>query len=480
MIRWGRRSDDEAARKEMLHRIAESVHGIEALFDDECRLSWISPSIVRVTGLTPADCLAADDFFALLIHESDQAHSRRMAAQVLEDGQPQDFELRFQRRDREVAWVACHWRRVGPEKDGKWRLRLSAEDIQARKEAEYKLLETVAELRRAQALREHYLARSNDERQRLSALLNLIRLGILFIDQNGRVLYYNRAIIDIWGEQPANENLIGTRECVLQETVRPLLHDPEAYFAHLDEVMRSGNPVSDQYEFSLIDGRILTERCALVEGSQEGHPIGRVWVFEDVTEARRTSARLVELAERDPLTDLYNRRRFHEELERMLAEGERRGTTVGLLSLDLDGFKPVNDVFGHQAGDEVLVGIARRVSAIVRRHEMFFRIGGDEFAMLVPDTDANAVAELAHRLVDAVAGLSFEFEGQSVGVTASIGIALYPGNGGDGEALIAAADEAMYRSKADGRNRWALSDRVGNRSARMPVSNSGSAGRKED
>lgn len=489
MKRWWRQTADDAdsQSEKLLSRIAENVHGVEALFDRDCRLLWISPSIARITGLPPADYVAASDPFSVLVHESDRNHCRRIALQVLSDGLQQDVELRFLRRDREIAWVACHLRRVdsgAQAADDKVWLQLSAEDIQARKEAEYKLLETVAELRRAQALREHYLTRSNDERQRLSALLNLIRLGILVIDQNNRVLYYNRATIDIWDMADA-EHLIGTRESTLQNLVRPLLSDPQAYFAHVDEVLNSSASVSDEFEFALVDGRILTDRSATVEGVQAGQAIGRVWIFEDVTEERRISARLVELAERDPLTNLYNRRRFHEELERMLAEAARHGTAIGLLSLDLDGFKPINDDFGHQAGDEVLIGIAQRVSAIVRRHEMFFRVGGDEFAMLVPDTNPSAVAELAHRLVEGVRELRFEFDGRSAGVTASIGIALFPDHGRSGEALVIAADEAMYRSKAGGRNRWTLAELAAESSdaessARMPLSEPGAAGRSED
>lgn len=480
MILWPKRAaSDEAvnAQDDYCRQVAEGVHGVEALFDEQLRLLWISPSIERVTGYAPADCLVAQDLFALIVHESDRAHCTRAVAQLAADGLPQDFELRFVRRDGETAWVASHWRRV--DSGGHWRLRLSAEDIQARKQTEYKLLETVTELRRAQALREHYLLRSNDERQRLAALLNLIRLGILFMDQDKRVLYYNRAMLEIWG-YPPDAHLIGTRESVVQETVRPQLADPDAYFAHVAEVVERRQSVSDAFEFRLVDGRIVTDRSAVVEGSVEGHGIGRVWIYEDVTEARRISARLIEMAERDPLTNLYNRRRFHEELERTLADASRRGHAVGLLGIDLDGFKPINDAFGHQAGDEVLVRLAERVSRIVRRHEMFFRIGGDEFAMLVPDAQTEELAELAGRLRETVAGLRFCFEGKDAGVTASIGIAVFPDNGLDAEALIAAADEAMYRSKSEGRNRWTLSARTAGESARMPASSSDEPDSREE
>ncbi|HRP77168.1 MAG TPA: PAS domain-containing protein, partial [Rhodocyclaceae bacterium] len=190
------RIDASVRQAELLRAVAEGVHGIEALFDLAGRLIWISPSIERVTGRTPAQCMNADDALALLVHESDLGYCRSMAQKVAQGGAEGEFEIRLVGEDGEVRWIACCWRRI--ETDGAAAgLRMSAEDVQGRKETEYKLLETVAELRRSQALREHYLARSNDERRRLIALLNAIRLGILFMDRDRRVLYYNRAMLDI-------------------------------------------------------------------------------------------------------------------------------------------------------------------------------------------------------------------------------------------------------------------------------------------
>ena len=479
MTPWSRRATNEDSELRLLRQVAEGVNGIEAVFDRDLRLLWISPSIARVTGFTPQQCVEADDVFRLLVHDSDRPYVRRMAAQVASDGLAQDFELRFCRHDGEVVWVASHWRAVAAASEGAVALQLSAEEIQTRKETEYTLLETVTELRRAQALRELYLVRSNDERQRLSALLNLIRLGILFIDRDRRVLYYNRAMLEIWG-YPPDSNLIGTRESVLQSTTAPLLEDAPGYFAHIDEVLDAHQMVSAEYEFRFADGRIVTDRSAVVADALAGHGIGRVWIYEDVTAERRISAQLIAMAERDPLTNIFNRRRFREELERILADAVRRGAAVGLLGIDLDGFKPINDAFGHQAGDEVLIRLVERVASIVRRNEMFFRIGGDEFAVLVPDTRACELSELASRLCEAIADLRFEFDGQSASVTASIGIALYPENGFEAQALIAAADEAMYCSKAGGRNCWTLSARLAAESARMAVSSSDEPDSKKD
>lgn len=453
-----------------LREIAEGVYCVEALFDVSGHLMWISPSIERLTGWKPETCLAAPDALALLVHESDRRYCLRMAQRVAEGSAGEDFEMRLLREDGRICWVACHWRPLGKDSAHPAGLRMSAEDIQARKETEYKLLETVTELRRAQALRERYLARSNDERQRLSALLNVIRLGILFMDRDHRVLYYNRAMLDIWGFPP-DENLIGMRDVVLQSRITELIEQPEAYIEHIDAVLRT-YVVSEPYEVHFRDGRIVTDIAAVVEAIQGRRGIGRVWIYEDVTQQRRTAERLVELAEHDPLTGLFNRRRFHEELTRLLADASRREVQVGLVAIDLDGFKPINDEFGHQAGDEVLVGLARAVGDVIRRNEMFCRLGGDEFGVLVPDTEETELCELARRILEVIEGLRFDFGGRSVGLTASLGIAIFPRHASTSEQLIAVADQAMYRSKSGGRDRWTMAASGGGESARMGTSSS--------
>ena len=459
---------------ELLAEIALGVRSVEAVFRPGLSLRWISPSIEALTGFGAEECVAAADPFDLLVFEDDRVFCRRMAQRVEAEGRAQTFELRLSARDGQTVWVETHWR---PRAGGG--LRLSAEHVQTRKATEFTLLETVAELRRQEALRELYLVRSNDERQRLSALLNLIRLGILFIDQDRRVLYHNRAMLEIWG-YPPDTVLVGCRDAVLKERAPVVLADPTAYLAHIASTVRGKQSISEEYEFHFADGRIVTDRSAVVAGEEAGRRIGRLWIYEDVTLARRTSMQLVELAERDELTGLYNRRRFHEELGRMLADAERRGGRLGLLAFDLDGFKPINDSFGHQAGDEVLVRLAIELGRTVRSNETLFRIGGDEFALLVPEGSADGLRELAHRLVETVGAMRFVFEGREAGVTASVGIARFPDNAREGEALVAAADEALYRAKSAGRNRAEVSGRRGDESARMPSSNPDEPASRED
>ncbi|NTV09583.1 MAG: diguanylate cyclase [Zoogloea sp.] len=437
-------------RPDMFRLLAESAHDMQAWFSPDGKLVWVNAALERLTGVAPEECLAAHEFAELVVYEQDRPYFRQRMREVLAADTPQAFELRFQHKRGHQSWMACNLQACRAPDGGLSGVRASAECVDARKETEFRLLETVAELRRARALSEHYLRRSEDERSRLVSLLDVVRLGILFMDPGHRVVYCNRSLQDIWG-LASDENIVGVRDLTLIERTSHLLADP-AGFQHYIATVLASKGVSGPHEFELRDGRIMSVIAAVVPGPQGERAIGRMWVFEDVSEQKRIASQFIHLAERDSLTNLYNRRRFHEELERMLAEAVRRHEEVGLLSIDLDGFKPINDTFGHAAGDAVLVGLAREVGVLIRRNEIFFRLGGDEFAILVPDSNRDELWELARRLGQAIAAMRFRFDDATVGITASIGIALYPQHGRDVESLLGAADRAMYEAKAAGRN----------------------------
>ena len=434
---------------------AAADRGIEGWLDTEGRLFWINEAIEKATGFSVHEVLGGD-VINLLIYERDRRYCRDQLAQALEHGSFAEFELRLVTKDGRTVWMLGRWQPIRNDDGVMQGLRVTLTDIQARKEAEYQLLESVAALRRAQALSEHYLRRSNEERSRLSALLDVVRVGILFMDADRRVVYCNRALYDIWGMAPEG-SFVGVRDVVLQQHVMGRIADPAGYLRHIADVLNCRDP-SESFEIGLLDGRIVTDFSRVVPGPDGARPIGRIWVFEDVTEQRKVAGQLMRLAERDPLTNIYNRRRFHEELERMLADGCRHGEDVGLLSIDLDGFKPVNDNFGHQAGDRVLIGLAAAVVAVVRRNEMFFRMGGDEFAILVPSGTTEELTELARRVCTCIGALRFECGTDSVGVTASIAIPISSGRKNPGESLIGAADRAMYVAKSRGGNGWAFAE----------------------
>ena len=168
--------------------------------------------------------------------------------------------------------------------------------------------------------------------------------------------------------------------------------------------------------------------------------------------ARAHVVELELLAQRDPLTGLANRRRADEHMQRALAHGKRNHTAMAVLYLDLDGFKQVNDTWGHGVGDLLLQSVAARLVATVREEDIVARLGGDEFMIalwhVVSEEDA---ARVAQKLIEAVSAPHL-LEGQSVQVTASIGIAMFPTVGADTESLMKAADRALYEAKHSGKN----------------------------
>jgi diguanylate cyclase (GGDEF)-like protein len=172
-------------------------------------------------------------------------------------------------------------------------------------------------------------------------------------------------------------------------------------------------------------------------------------VHEVLAEKNR---RLAELATIDELTQLWNRRRFNEDLEQQVAISTRAGTPLSLILLDVDRFKQYNDTYGHPAGDEVLRGVSATLRACVREHDMVARFGGEEFAVLLPTTDADAALVVAERLRAAIAARPWPLGT----VTASFGVATArPARAESAARLVEQADQALYRAKRAGRNRVA-------------------------
>lgn len=175
-----------------------------------------------------------------------------------------------------------------------------------------------------------------------------------------------------------------------------------------------------------------------------------------IAERERTAAQLQHMADHDPLTGLFNRRRFQEELEHQLARVRRYGNHGALLFLDLDGFKRVNDSLGHQAGDDLLKSIAGMLQGRLRGTDVLARLGGDEFAMILPEADAGQAQVVAEEILQMLKRHYAMIQGQPVNISASIGIALFPEHGTFAEKVMAHADRAMYEAKENGRDRYSV------------------------
>lgn len=183
-----------------------------------------------------------------------------------------------------------------------------------------------------------------------------------------------------------------------------------------------------------------------------------VFIYSDVRFLLDQSKRLEHLAYYDALTDLPNRHLLMDRLHQLVTQGQRCCTQGAVALLDLDGFKPVNDRFGHYAGDAVLIQIAERLKGILRASDTAGRLGGDEFVLILPDL--NAEAEIENSLTRILQSIAepIALPREQVVVTGSIGVAFYPRDGLDPDRLVRRADRAMYRAKAAGSNCFRIYD----------------------
>ena len=162
-------------------------------------------------------------------------------------------------------------------------------------------------------------------------------------------------------------------------------------------------------------------------------------------------------AKTDSLTGISNHRHFHETLDREISRANRRRCDFSLVLLDIDNFKKINDTFGHQVGDAVLVDLTRRIMTMVRAGDLLARYGGEEFGLVLPDTGLEGARILAERILVGISSRPFHFAQRSVSYTVSIGLAVYEGDKAAGkDFLIAAADRALYDSKEHGKNRLSI------------------------
>ncbi len=210
-----------------------------------------------------------------------------------------------------------------------------------------------------------------------------------------------------------------------------------------------------------LNNTLLESEQALAIGDKVGLGSTLLRVSRATEPEAKYARQMVQVALRDGLTGAYNRRFLDERLLSEMAFAQRHGMPLGLLMLDLDHFKQVNDTFGHQAGDAVLQRLRSLLEEQVRTEDVVARYGGEEFAVLCRETDEGSAAVVAERLCRAVERGGFRYDGQPIEVTVSIGIAISLDVNVDGpESLVRQADLALYSAKQAGRNCWRVASRT--------------------
>jgi diguanylate cyclase (GGDEF)-like protein/PAS domain S-box-containing protein len=287
-------------------------------------------------------------------------------------------------------------------------------------------------------------ARLQASENQLKSLLEASPAALTVATESGQILFSNQK----------SRELLGLRQC---EEIQGLpatdfYFDPSDRQRMLSQTDEMGNVDESEVRLKSRDGRtfwaILSARRIAFEGERS-----LLFSIQDISERKMLEDELFRLAATDMLTGISNRRRLLEIAEKELLRAERFQHGFSILILDLDHFKMINDEFGHAVGDEALKAVARHCSMALRTIDTFGRLGGEEFAALLPETEAPMALQVAERLRKAVELIDLSRQGQRISLTVSIGVTSAQPGERILNALIERADKALYQAKAEGRNR---------------------------
>jgi len=282
-------------------------------------------------------------------------------------------------------------------------------------------------------------------------ILEQIEEGYYEVDLAGNFTFFNTRVSQILGYSAEELKRMNNRQCMDKENSKKV-------FLDYNEVYRTGIPKNNlDTELIKKDGKKMYAGISItLIRDSSGQPVGFRGIIHDITERKQTEEKIRQLAYHDSLTGLPNRKLFSDRWGIALAQSQRNQQKVGIAMLDLDNFKKVNDTLGHDVGDLLLQAAAKRLSAALRKGDTVARFGGDEYILIIPDlkTIEDAIP-VAQKIVDSFRK-PFLIGTQQLFVTTSIGIAVYPNDGTEGDILLKNADKAMYQAKQTGRNRYKL------------------------
>jgi len=372
------------------------------------------PSVEAIRALSPQDISA--DKQAGGKNATDEIQRHLELARI---DQTQHFEWLFQRHNGETFPGETVMGAV--QLDGEPLLQITIHDITQQKQNE-------RSLRLAAAVFENSLD------------------GIIITDQAGKILTVNRVFSKVTGY--SCDEALGKDPKLLQSGQ----HDRSFYESFWQALTQTGQWQGEIWN-KRKNGEIYAEWMNLSSvNDEDGEVLHYISVFSDITERKQAEDKIIHQAYHDALTNLPNRVLFKDRLEQALAFAQRlKHLNVAVLFMDLDRFKIINDTLGHDAGDQLLQEVAARLHNCIRASDTVARLGGDEFTILLPEVDHTDQALLvAAKVLDAMKK-PFMLAGQELFVTVSIGISMFPKDGGDVDTLMKNADAAMYHVKGKGR-----------------------------
>jgi len=293
-----------------------------------------------------------------------------------------------------------------------------------------------------------------------SRLIENMSDGVLVLDAQGRIVDINPAMLEILTGKPA---------AFIGKNASEIMND----WADMNDIIRENDDTRTELRLRHEPSRYMDLRMTPLFDAR-GDLNGRIIVFRDITYRKKVEKDLVsanerlhtqlieigqlqgqlrEQAIRDPLTDLFNRRYLDETLERELSRAEREGYPLCIVMMDIDHFKDVNDVYGHEAGDIVLKSLADMVTVHSRHGDFACRYGGEEFVLVMPNISRETATERAMELHGTIKELNIPYGIFNLSVTISMGITCYPDHGDTKVELLRTSDKALYQAKHEGRNR---------------------------
>jgi len=279
---------------------------------------------------------------------------------------------------------------------------------------------------------------------RYKDLLQHLPVGVYRSTTSGRIIEANQALVGMLGGRSLAD--------LQQLNVKDLYVRKKSRQEHMQRLAVTTIAFSE-FELRTLDGRMIWVRDypRAIKGAD-----GRVeyidGILVEITRRRLLEETIRQMAYQDSLTGLPNRSLLDDRLVQALTSAKRRTQKVTLLYLDLDGFKVINDTYGHRVGDELLRVVAARLTGQLRQSDTVARLGGDEFLVLLPDAGRARDGDRIARKILTSIRRPFRIGGRSLAISASIGMAIYPQDGRSAETLVKHADRAMYEAKAAGRD----------------------------
>jgi len=289
--------------------------------------------------------------------------------------------------------------------------------------------------------------RAEENVRKLSLAVEQSPASVMITNTVGNIEYVNPKFVEVTGYSP--DEVLGKNPRFLKSG-----YTPSENYRELWEILADGREWRGEFHNRRKNGELYWEFASVSPiKSQTGDVTHYLAVKEDITVRKKFEEQLLRQANFDAVTQLPNRVLALDRLSQALARAHRQHSMVGLLFIDLDRFKDVNDTLGHAAGDTLLQEVGRRLASCVREGDTVARLGGDEFTVILPDLSAPKNAEMVAEKMLEILGQPFTVKNQELFTTASIGITIYPLDADDAHALMRNADAAMYRAKEMGRNR---------------------------